>query len=145
DISADLVINMGSMQEMTERWVGTYMTWLDKIDVKYFYSLNYAGQPLFTMGESRNLWSPRLSAKWMTRLLNPDPPLVHAMCIERPFMEAIYEKAPATGSIYDWAPLRDAGFVTHATYLQGLDLVRQYPSIEAMVLFVKKCHSRYRI
>ncbi len=144
DLSVDLVISMGSMQEMTNNWVKFYMDWLDRIKVTFFYSINYAGQPLYEMGESRNLWSPRPSQQWTTRLLNPDPPLVRVMCIERPFMEALYEKIPATRSIYEWPVLKGAS-MTRAAYLEGLDLVRQFPSIEAIVLFVKKCRASYRV
>ena len=142
--SIDLVISMGSMQEMSDQWVSFFQDWLDKVDAKFFYSMNYAGQPVYEMGESRNLWSPRLSMKWSTRLLNPDPPLVRVMCVERPFMEALYERSPATRSLYDWPGLTGA-FTTRASYLEGLDLIRQHPNADTIGLFLKICRNTYRV
>jgi uncharacterized coiled-coil protein SlyX len=37
---ADLVINTGSMQEMTDEWIDFYIDWLNRYDTRYFYSLN---------------------------------------------------------------------------------------------------------
>src|SRR5262249_44266599 len=58
--TTDLVVNTGSMQEMTEEWIDFYVDWLSRYDARYFYSLNYAAQPISIMGESRNLWTQRL-------------------------------------------------------------------------------------
>jgi len=83
--SADLVVNTGSMQEMTDEWVDFYIDWLAKYDTRYFYSLNYIAQPIAVMGESRNLWSQRLGAEWR----GPDPrlsggPVRKNACDEKP-------------------------------------------------------------
>ncbi|HEX4407768.1 MAG TPA: putative sugar O-methyltransferase [Xanthobacteraceae bacterium] len=119
----DIVINTGSMQEMTDEWIDFYMNWLDHADSRFFYSANYAGQPLSRLDESRTYWGPRPSAKWSTRLLNSDIPLFKLQS-PRPFLEAIYEKAPASGSLKDWSANRGM-FVTLSVYLEGLDLLRQ--------------------
>ncbi len=126
---ADLVINVGSMQEMSDAWVGFYMRWLDAYEPKFFYSLNYVGQPIVTMYESRTFWAPRPSARWATRLMNPDVPLVKMMCAGRHFVEAIYERATPQQKFSDWSVLKGAVF-TRATYLEGLELLRQDTSVE---------------
>ena len=121
--AADLVINTGSMQEMTDEWIDLYMDWLDQVDVKYFYSLNYAASPLSDLAESRTFWGPRPSAKWSTRLLSSDIPLLKLMS-PRNFLEAIYEKTAAIGSLQDWSALRGM-FISRDVYIEGLDLLRQ--------------------
>lgn len=60
----DLVINTGSMQEMTEEWVDFFMDWLSAQPCRFLYSVNYFAQPLAFMAESANSWSPRLSPEW---------------------------------------------------------------------------------
>src|SRR5713226_775090 len=96
--SADLVINTGSMQEMTDEWIDFYVGWLTKYDTRYFYSLNYIAQPIAVMGESRNLWSQRLGAEWSTRHLRLNIPLLDLEGPTRDFLEVLYEKSPATRS-----------------------------------------------
>ena len=60
----DLVTNVGSMQEMSDKWVDWYMEWLDRQPCSYLYSSNYFGQPLDSMHEGHNSWSPRPSPSW---------------------------------------------------------------------------------
>ena len=93
----DLVINTGSMQEMSEDWVDFYRDLLDKIRAGWFYSLNYFAQPVGSLWESGNLYSPRLSPSWQTRFLNYNPAFVR-MQADRNYLEAIYEK---TGIVDD--------------------------------------------
>ncbi len=59
----DLVINTGSMQEMTEEWIDFWMLWLKRQDCRFFYSMNYFGQPLNFLAESGKRLSPRPSAR----------------------------------------------------------------------------------
>jgi hypothetical protein len=73
--SSDIVINTGSMQEMTDEWIDFYMAWLSDYDTKCFYCLNYAAQPISIMGESRNLWTQRPGPEWSTRHLRLNIPL----------------------------------------------------------------------
>jgi hypothetical protein len=93
-LPVDLVVNTGSLQEMSEAWVDHYMAWLDRQQARFFYSLNYAAQPVGHLAESVNLWSPRPSPAWMARLLRWNPGFMR-MQSERNFLEAIYEKTPA--------------------------------------------------
>lgn len=61
----DLVINTGSMQEMTDEWINHWMKWLDESNVRYFYSLNYVALPLIKRGpECATFYAPRLSPRW---------------------------------------------------------------------------------
>jgi hypothetical protein len=121
--ASDLVVNTGSMQEMTDEWIEFYMSWLDQHDAKYFYSLNYAASPLSDLGEGRTFWGPRPSTAWSTRLLCFDIPMLRLKS-GRDFLEAIYEKSPAKYSLDDWSANR--GFlISRPVYLEGLDLLRQ--------------------
>ena len=126
---SDLVISMGSMQELSDVWVNFYMKWLDEYPAKWFYSVNYMGQPLSQLMESRCYWGPRPSTKWATRLLNPDVPLFKSQCCGRYFCEVLYERAPPRRSIDEWSVLRGA-MLTRNSYLEGLELLRESPSID---------------
>ena len=123
-VGADVVINIGSMQEMSEHWVGAFMGWLDLLPTRHFYSLNYACQPLAKMGESRNYWAPRPGQLWVSKILNFDPVLTRTMTANRGWLEALYERgAQPPRTMESWAVNR--GFsLTRQTYLEGLDLLR---------------------
>ncbi len=87
----DLVINTGSMQEMSDEWIEFYKGLLDRVKARWFYSLNYFAQPVGSLWESENLYSPRLSPRWQARFLNYNPAFVR-MQADRNYLEAIYEK-----------------------------------------------------
>lgn len=74
---SDIVINIGSLQEMPQEWVDHYMKWLDVYDTNYFYSLNYGEQPL--------------SDKWVPVFIQRDPPVIRQTCNDS-FLAALYEK-----------------------------------------------------
>lgn len=125
DISVDLVINTGSMQEMNEEWVNFYTQWLDRQHSRWFYSLNYFGQPISYLAESANLWSPRPSAKWAARLLRINPGLVR-MQSERNFLEALYEKNIDSPSL----PSREIKEAEHLHFrYMTVDLLVEYMEI----------------
>jgi len=133
--SADLVINTGSMQEMTDEWIDFYTEWLANYDTRYFYSLNYIAQPISVMGESRNLWSQRLGAEWSTRHLRLNIPLLDLEGPTRDFLEILYEKSPATRSLKEWSIYR-GHVLSKTTYVEGLDLLRQDFTVENAKTFV---------
>jgi hypothetical protein len=133
---ADLVVNTGSMQEMTDEWVDFYIDWLAKYDTRYFYSLNYIAQPIAVMGESRNQWSQRLGAEWSTRHLRLDIPLLDLEGPTRDFLEALYEKTPAKRSLQEWSIYR-GHILSKPTYVEGLDLLRQDFTIQNATTFVR--------
>lgn len=91
DIDIDLVTNFGSLQEMSEYWVDFYHRLLDRIRAKYFYSCNYFAQPANVLGESANLWSPRLGRSWRTLSFEIDPWAIR-MLSPRRHLEWIVEK-----------------------------------------------------
>lgn len=90
-LPVDLVINTGSLQEMSEEWVDFYRGWLDRQRCRWFYSLNYFAQPVNALWESGNLLSPRVGLDWTARLLRWNPAFVR-MQSDRDFLEALYEK-----------------------------------------------------
>jgi hypothetical protein len=133
--ASDVVLSIGSMQEMNDAWITRYMAWLDAHQHEYFYSLNYAGQPIKELGESRCWWGPRPSTEWSTKLLALNPAVVRIMCPNRHFLQALYRKFPCQGCLDTWSVLRGRA-LTHATYLEGLDLVRQRPIQADIELFM---------
>ena len=67
------------------------MDYLDAANLSLFYSLNYFAQPLESMAESKNTWSPRPHSRWAARLLRTEPYFVLTQTIRR-FAETMYEK-----------------------------------------------------
>jgi putative sugar O-methyltransferase len=92
----DLVVNSGSLQEMPDEWVDRWMTWLDLLPCRFFYSLNYFAQPLSNLAESENSWSPRLSRRWTHRLETFNPAFVRTQS-DRNFAEIIAERTDSGG------------------------------------------------
>jgi hypothetical protein len=135
DKPVDLVINTGSMQEMTDAWIDFYIDWLSRFDTRYFYSLNYVAQPLSIMGESRNLWTQRLGADWATRHLRLNIPLLDLEGPSRDYLEVLFEKTPATQSLKDWSVYRGR-LLSKTTYVEGLDLLRQHFTAENAKAFL---------
>jgi hypothetical protein len=126
---ADLVVNTGSMQEMTDEWVDYYTAWLTRYDARYFYSLNYAAQPVSIMGESRNLWTQRLGPEWSTRHLRLNIPLMDLAGPTRDYLECLYEKTPTSRSLAEWSVYR-GHLLSKTTYVEGLDLLRQSLTVQ---------------
>ncbi|MCX5751944.1 MAG: putative sugar O-methyltransferase [Candidatus Saganbacteria bacterium] len=91
NLHLDLVVNTGSMQEMTEEWIDFWMEWLKNQDVHYFYSLNYFAQPLAYMAEGSNSWSPRLTQDWVILHQDIETPFIKLQS-SRFFAEIIAEK-----------------------------------------------------
>lgn len=81
------------MQEMTDEWIDLWMGWLARQDCRWFYSMNYFGQPLDCLMETGNMWSPRLTPEWTVRLLKSDPALLRQQST-RNFAELLAEKVP---------------------------------------------------
>jgi putative sugar O-methyltransferase len=132
---SDLVINVGSMQEMSDTWVSFYMTWLDQYKPRFFYSLNYMGQAITAMHESRTFWAPRPSMAWATRSQTADVTLVKMMCCGRDFVETIYERATPVQKFSDWSVLKGC-FFNRETYLEGLELLRQDMTVDNAKMFL---------
>lgn len=144
----DLVTSVGSLQEMSDSWVDFYMDWLDRHRPRFFYSLNYMGSPINIMYESRNLWSPKPNAaSWMTISVNADVPLVRAQCTGRDFAEVIYACHKPVRKFAEWSVLRGCLF-NRATYLDGLELLRQDFTISNAIAFLQQAttnHDSHRL
>jgi hypothetical protein len=113
---SDLVINTGSMQEITDEWIDFYIAWLGLYQTHYFYSLNYAAQPVSIMGESRNLWTQRLGPEWSTRHLRLNILLLDLEGPTRDYLEVLYEKSPAHQTLREWSVLR-GHLLSKTTYI----------------------------
>jgi putative sugar O-methyltransferase len=121
----DLLLNTGSMQEMTDEWIDFYMEWLDEYSPCWFYSLNYIAQPIDLLGESRNLWAPRPGPSWAARLLLLNPALLRIQSAGRDWLSAIYEHETAPAALdrgYRWL---QSMRMSRATYVHWLDAVRR--------------------
>jgi hypothetical protein len=63
----DLLINTGSMQEMTDDYVAFYMRVIEWSPCNMFYSCNYFGQPIDSARqESMNIGAPVMAKTWKT-------------------------------------------------------------------------------
>ncbi len=134
-LPVDLIVNTGSLQEMSEEWIAYYMAWLDRQQATYFYSLNYAAQPLNYLAESINLWSPRPSAQWQAKLLRMNPAFIR-MQADRNFLESVYAKTPAGLSeeaAHQRLDILEEQTLTVETFVASLDVYRR--SFEASIGF----------
>ena len=125
----DLVINTGSLQEMEENWVDFYKEWLNDLNCRWFYTLNYFAQPLNALFESCNVWSPRILPNWRAHHLKWNPPLVR-MQSERNFLEAFYEKDASIISETTAQQLLDFHCTrspSGETFVEVMDIVRTFP------------------
>lgn len=134
-LPVDLVINTGSLQEMSEEWVDFYREFLDRLHCRWFYTLNYFAQPVNALWESGNLLSPRLSPRWTARLLRWNPAFIR-MQGDRDFLEALYEKGASSLSrgeadiLFKHLLQREP---TGEIFVELMDLVRQYPEPALML------------
>lgn len=128
-LSFDLVINTGSLQEMTEEWVDFWMQWLREQDCRWFYSLNYFAQPLGNMAESKNSWSPRLTPEWTARLLTFNPPFTRLQSL-RNWAEILAEKespVPSQQTLLSSYQLTKDRILDGQVLLEAIDIVRLHP------------------
>lgn len=92
--AVDLIINSGSMQEMTESAMLWWCDWIEKSSARYLYSLNYGLHPIHTKrGGSANWMCPRLGPYWDTSHIRLDPPIVREQSL-RHFREVLYKRIP---------------------------------------------------
>jgi putative sugar O-methyltransferase len=134
-IPFNLVINTGSMQEMTEEWIEFWMAWLTRQPCRWFYSMNYFGQALDFMAEGGNTWSPRLSKEWAVRVQIYDPPFIRQQS-DRNFAEIIAEKTsrpaePSSSPRAKYEALKDRK-MTNVALLDAMDIVRLDYDVEIM-------------
>lgn len=60
----DLVINIGSMQEMDESALDYWMNWLNTSSANYFYTCNYFANKIEHLRESSNVYTQRMGPEW---------------------------------------------------------------------------------
>ena len=131
-LPVDLIINTGSLQEMTEDWVSFYMAWLERQRTRYFYSQNYFGQPVGFLAESMNLWSPRPSPAWKAKLLRINAAFIR-MQADRNYLEALYERDVTTlpsGDILARLNGLSERSMTIELLSEYMDLFRRAPSVD---------------
>ncbi len=141
ELPVDLVVNTGSMQEMSEDWVSFYSEFLDRQSSRWFYSLNYFAQPISYLAESANLWSPHASPRWVARYLRWNPAFVR-MQSERNFLEAIYEKdadpAPSESRTIELAECLQSRHMTGELFAEYIDLLRRTPAPELALRVLRR-------
>ena len=147
-LSLILVVNTGSLQEMTEEWVDFWMEWLKNQDSRYFYSMNYFAQPLAYMAEAANTWSPRLTPDWEVRFQRFDPTF-QKLHTSRSFAEILAEKPPTKPAIAQQALSTQYELTKHRimdgnTLLEAMDIVRMHPDEEIMWDLLQRCVSEMR-
>jgi len=142
-LSFDLVINTGSLHEMTEEWVVFWMEWLKKQDCRMFYSLNYFAQPLGFMVEGSVAWSPKLTKEWSIRLQSFDPHFIKTQTT-RSVAEILAEKTGDEKTM-DKSALLSRYELLKNRYLDGqilleaLDVVRIYPQEDIIWDLLTRC------
>ncbi len=145
DIAMDLVINTGSMQEMTDDWVDFWIQWLKEHDCRWFYSANYFASPLFQMQETRSTWSPRLTPDWRIKLqrFNPAFMKIHGI-FNRNLAEILAEK-PSTSIKTDRQAALAQYSMTQEKILDGhvlleaLDIIHSCPDEEMIWDLLQRC------
>jgi putative sugar O-methyltransferase len=147
-LTLDLVVNTGSMHEMTEESVGYWMEWLKKQDCRYFYSLNFFAQPLAYMAEGANTWSPRLTSDWVVRLQRFDPAFIKQQS-PRNFAEILAEKSPVKSFINQEIlqsrfELTQSSFLDGQALLEAMDVIRITQNEEMMWRLLQRCISEMR-
>ena len=138
-----LVVNTGSMQEMTEEWVDFWMEWLKEQSCRYFYSVNYFAQPLANMAEGSNTWSPRLTTDWIIRLQTFNPAFLKQQSqrnFAEIFAEKLVHKRPIRQEILvDRYELIRERFLDCQMLLEAMNIIRMYPSEEIMWDLLQRC------
>jgi putative sugar O-methyltransferase len=88
----DLIINTGSMGEMSESWIDFWQRWLQEQNARFFYSHNYFANPIDNLYEGENLFSPRVPEGWALKFSKVNHPLIMAQSPLRNYAEMLFEK-----------------------------------------------------
>lgn len=121
----DLVINTGSLQEMTEEYCDFWMDWLDHSQAKYFYSLNYFAMPINYFAEGANAYSPNLSNKWIMCHRQADP--LNIFYPNRHWADLFAKRSSDKIKINDLRAQYDSllnSSLTYQTFLDLMDIIR---------------------
>jgi putative sugar O-methyltransferase len=141
----DLIINTGSMGEMTQDWVEFWSQWLSEQDARIFYSHNYFGMPIENQFEGENLMSPLVPENWRLVSFRINHPLVMAQSLLRNGAELFFENSRAAQDTDKEAALPEClGRLrfTHRFRLSELVyfsyMFLRHRSLDAEIAFVQK-------
>lgn len=90
----DIVVNTGSMAEMTDDWVGYWRDWLDQQNTNLFYSHNYFGNPIERLFEGRSTLAPTVPRSWRPVDVRVMHPMMLLHSDERLAAEIIFKRMP---------------------------------------------------
>ena len=93
----DTLTNWGSMQEMTDAWVQFYSRFIERSSCRYFYSMNYFGQPVDNLAEGASLLAPIFGKDWVSRFTSINPRCL-GYGVTRSFLEIVAEHNPAAAA-----------------------------------------------
>jgi hypothetical protein len=98
-LSFNLVINTGSLQEMTESSVFFWMRFIQEtIKTDYFYSWNYFLNPKYLLPEAGpSLISPVLDPRWSVQYFKINNPVISVDCCERNWLEVCLSRIKLEG------------------------------------------------
>lgn len=88
----DLVVNTGSLAELSEDWVTYWSDWISKQEVETFYSHNYFGISADQIHESRNLIAPKKPIGFKVAQVRMNTPLMTITSTNRDAAELIFQR-----------------------------------------------------
>ena len=143
-IEIDLLINTGSLQEMSPEYVDFYMSWLNDSKVDYFYSANYFGQKIDQLMEGMNYGAPILANHWKTLFST-----LHQDSL-RPVAELIFQRTelprPSAASAEKAKQLLNAvDPISLPVFLELFDLSRNITDADFLLSIVNRSLKMQRI
>lgn len=137
DLRIDLLVNTGSLQEMSTEYVDFYMDWIESSQVDFFYSANYFGQKIDSLMEGMNYGAPFLGAGWKTlfRGLHEDA--------SRPVAELLFQRNGEAHSADAFGGsarslLQAGGPIRLPVFLELFDLARSVANPELLLDIVNR-------
>ncbi len=88
----DLLVNTGSMAELSDDWVLYWADWVGSQNCHLFYSHNYFAIPIDDLQESRNVIAPLVPAGWRVGQLRINHPLMILQSTGRNCAEIIFTR-----------------------------------------------------
>ena len=122
----DLIVNTGSLGELSDAWVHFWAQWLERQQADRFYSRNYFGNPHTKLFEGRNIFSPIVPVDWVPQFVHLNHALIAMQSVERNSVELIFRRIP--GRVRNGSILKSQGLCDGrrldlrdlATYVFGL-------------------------
>jgi hypothetical protein len=135
DYPIDLLVNTGSMQEMTDNFVVYYNEWLDACRCPLFYSANYFAQRIDSLLEGMNYCAPCSGDSWETvfRQLHGELP--------RPVAEMIFRRKESTQKLQvEAATILDVNhkIANASDFLVTFDQIRNLTDPSSVLEFIEK-------